>query len=222
MLIKIKSLKKKLKLSRRGISIFIIFLIINIGLDYLFNYLVLRFPEDLVFKNIPCDNIKTNVLVFFIGATIYSPFIEEILFRSILRLNTKNIKLFISSIIAVIMLFVFRPLGSLESKALSLICFIISYSRIRKLNIPDINIKYKKPIIIYSLFTVSSILFGLCHLKYGYIEFDLKNMVLFLRHFIPGITFGYIRLKYGLKWSILMHSLTNALIFLPFLMHYFM
>lgn len=215
MLIKIESIKKKLELSRRGIGIFIIYVIINIGLDYLFNYLVLSFPEDLMFRNIPCDNIKPNMLFFFLGATIYSPFIEEILFRSILCLNTKNIKLFISSIIAVIMLFVFRPLGYLESMALSLICFIISYSLLRKLNIPDINIKYNKPIIIYSLFTVSSILFGLCHLKYGYIEFDLKNMVLFLRHFIPGITFGYIRLRYGLKWSILMHSLTNGFILIP-------
>ena len=151
------------------------------------------------------------------------PILEELVFRLPLVLNKKKIII-----------------------SLSLACFLLAGTRFSESNLYSINTVYKTvsivligiithfflkesylqmikgkyyPIYFYSI----TVLFGLVHL-FNFYKIVPMNLLIFaplfvLPQIILGAFTGYIRLKNGLIWSIIMHCIFNIPGFLSLLSH---
>ncbi len=137
-----------------------------------------------------------------------APFYEEIIFRSLLRFNKKNLYLFIPTISALIAYSLYRSniiFVIIFSILLSLVLFALIFSGILSIQ-KYISKKYKY------FFYLSAILFGLMHLT------NFKGQISVLIIFSPflvspqlfmGAILAYIRTKNGLIYSMLFHLAIN-------------
>lgn len=149
---------------------------------------------------------------FILKALLFAPILEEFLFRSILIPKNKYLLIFVFSISFFIMrkMHVDLVINIMTS---SFLCVLLYLS---KLNInPIFYNKYYKAIVY-----ISSISFGLGHI----LNYELTPAILLLSPIIilpkifSGFSLAFIRVKFGLIYVILFHSLHNAL---PFIIKYF-
>lgn len=162
---------------------------------------------------------------FFTLVIIIVPILEEFSFR--LSLKSFNIKYFNVSISLILGLFFVYPIIELlwmPEAYLGRLFMYYSYSlvicatiflflnleRIKK-NVSRIktNWNLKPQLIIY----ISAILFAIAH-TYNYVlrKEDLIFMpLLLLPYFIYGLTFGYIRIRLGIIYSIIIHMTVNGI-----------
>jgi membrane protease YdiL (CAAX protease family) len=141
---------------------------------------------------------------------ILIPLIEEFSYRGFLRF--KNKKIFIISVIAVIILLatfikvdIYR--NSSIIALIILTCFIYFQNQLYEkflLHIND-NLKY--------LIWISSIIFGLMHLS-NFHNFAYINLLGITEKIIAGLFFCYITRKYNIFYSYFFHALNNSLPFL--------
>lgn len=199
------------------------FILMAILIDFLLIYLI---PE---YFKVPIDisNLKKssniNPIYYNIGIVLLSPLVEELVFRSILVINSKNIKLWISSVLGIIVyLFFFRSGYIIAFTSLGL-TFSISYLLLSKMKEIRINPKYASMKFTYILLIISSILFALAHFKFNLENYDLRYILRLVDFILIAFMLGIIRIKCGLRWSIMMHSLKNLYcIFLPYLIFLFL
>lgn len=165
------------------------------------------------------DNIKRdmdfNSLKWIIVVVILAPFVEEILFRSLLKFTKQNLILFSTILTAVIALEIFTSsilLASVLSFTLLAILLTTKICSISKVA-AFINSRFK-----YFFYT-SAIVFGLLHaLNYGgswYIIL-LFSFILGGRQIVGGFILGFMRMNYGLIYSILFHMTINTITLLLF------
>jgi len=139
---------------------------------------------------------------------ILAPISEEVLFRGLLKFKKSNIVLFISIVVALIGYSVFQShlfiVISLSIFLFSLLCLLIFFS-ISKIELfIAANFKY--------FFYASSISFGLVHATnfagnvYAIMAF---SYILGSPQIVLGFILGYIRMNYGLVYSILFHMAVN-------------
>jgi len=135
---------------------------------------------------------------------IVGPVYEEFLFRAILKPNKIGVSLFV---FAFSYLFLkIAHLGFNLNIVLSLIIGILIYISNIKINTVFYNKNYR------SLIYFSSILFGLVHLTNFNLTFSilLLSPILMLPRIFTGFSLAFIRVKFGLVYAILFHSLFNA------------
>jgi len=198
--------KKERTTSINVIYSFLFFLfssyLFSLVIYFIFRYLNLNFKSGIleIFKN---DLLKVVII---------APFLEEFLFRAILKPN----KLYLSFFLFATSLFSFN-LFSFNTYVVIFLSFFISisffFSKI-EMNYKKYNNNYKK--LVYG----SSILFGLVHLTNYDVTLHLLlfYLILTLPKIYLGFSLAFIRVKFGLIYAILFHSLHNAL---PFLLKYF-
>jgi membrane protease YdiL (CAAX protease family) len=141
---------------------------------------------------------------------ILIPLIEEFSYRGFLRF--KNKKIFIISVIAVIILLAtFIKVDIYRNSSIILLiiltCFIYFQNQLYEkfLLFINKNLKY--------LIWISSIIFGLMHLA-NFHDFEYINLLGITAKIIAGLFFCYITRKYNIFYSYFFHALNNSLPFL--------
>jgi membrane protease YdiL (CAAX protease family) len=157
--------------------------------------------------------VENGIFVVFFSATILAPIVEEISFRGIFT-NNKNVFLIsIFFLLISIGLYLNIPLEIIT--IFSVLLLILSFT---KKGGEFIN-KLKSIILAHFgiLLWIMSILFATVHLS-NYNDIVIAWYlwpVLVLPQLIAGIVLSYIRIKFGLRFSILFHALMNTILFLP-------
>ncbi len=170
-------------------------------------------------------NINHHPSIIYGTIIILGPILEEIYFRLFITRTTKlmiiGLGLFVGTIVVL-----FIPMKGIESLFLipitdlplhyMLANFFIIISGLfvsmlmfpfRK-NISKLLLGYKLPVIFFSLS-----IFALLHVYNFEDGFHLWLTILALPQFVGGMVLVYIRVNYGLKWSILTHSAIDIFLF---------
>ncbi len=168
-----------------------------------------------------------NIFLVLFLIAVYAPIVEELTFRTWLKYSPGRVAIsigFMSYLIFNILLegplnFFVQNLSGLASLGPLLIIFgvflIVTLSVYGLLRIPAINKQVEK---IYNryyfwIFYLTVMIFGALHLG-NYL--DLGNLIflaplLFLPQILAALVLGFVRVRYGLAWSILVHFLINFL-----------
>ncbi|MEI6765651.1 MAG: CPBP family glutamic-type intramembrane protease [Bacteroidota bacterium] len=162
--------------------------------------------------------------VSIVGMVVIAPIVEELLFR----LNLRYRSVFISFILTLILysIFVRIVLGllpfyylweSIGNIAIIMVISVFVNLFIRRFNksLEWFWIKYFR-LIFYS----SAIIFGFMHLGNYWIPnytIVLLSPFFLLPFMFAGLNLGYIRLRYGIIFSIVLHAFNNLM---PYIFHY--
>lgn len=148
---------------------------------------------------------------------IYAPIFEELLFRSILVFSKLNITLFISSVFSLAISFLHLKLDITYWYILQISVFIlvflllsIIFKKYPKI-IVSLNQFHKKHQLLIYIFLV--LCFGIIHITNipHFVKYFHFGMVLYVVSKIVGGVFdSYLRIRYGLLFSIIAHMLNNA------------
>jgi len=192
-----------------------------IGLVNLINITILR-----AFLTLPIDetfevsaSLKDHLWIYFFLVVVFSPFMEEVIFRLSLIFEPVNISLSISTLIALI---VHKVSGGI----LSIISFIVIYILTYRL-----ALVYKSGFILFwnknfkYIFYFLSILFGLVHISnYKFIEVSHYFIapILIFPQLAIGFILSFTRLYYerGFLICIIFHVLMNLVSVLVSLLQY--
>jgi hypothetical protein len=202
----------------------------NLGTAFLFSLIIILgisisiiYPLDLlVIKVLHFESIKSlinqsenNVDKLFpiYAIVLIGPFVEELLFRLVLKVNKLNVSVFLG-------IFLYKILGGqilrfdihntvyIYGIAISLCFSIVSYFLLTTKNIAFLNTK------INWLATISIISFGLIHilnLKILHWQLALFYPLYFLPHMVLGYFITHLRLRSGFIWGVLLHALINLI-----------
>ncbi len=151
-------------------------------------------------------SLKFKFYVIFIG-----PILEEIYFRLLLRISKKNLIIFSVNNLFVTIFFVLNKHYFIAGMLVFINILMILLIQFKTLEVVKRflinNFNY--------YFYVSAILFGILHI----FNFNVLSVQVILLAFIltskqitGGIFLGYIRMKYGIKYSMLFHSLVNLIV----------
>jgi len=158
-------------------------------------------------------NFSEKSTVFILYGVFLAPVIEEFIFRSWFKWSRKYLVILIILFVALIALSFIRT-KTLIHVAIMLVFGIVlfSVSKVRKQEIKElISLKIKY------FYWGSSIVFGLIHASnfVGKIWYLVGfSFILGGPQIVAGLIFGYVRLKYGLRYSVLIHILNNSLLLL--------
>lgn len=188
------------------VKLWFIYLFFGIPVALLLKITITHFQlDDLMKIQVDYSSLKTIVFIVLIA-----PVFEEIIFRSLLRFTKKNLMLF--SIATSILIVYFIS----QSKIPSLIIAALLLSGI--LILTSLYSREKIEQFIYSKFSyffyATAILFGLVHASNfgGNIYILLAfSFILGGVQLIAGLILGFIRMKYGLIYSIIFHALINSI-----------
>ncbi|PWS31795.1 CPBP family glutamic-type intramembrane protease [Pedobacter paludis] len=187
------------------------------------NYLIVSFIDFIItstkhFSFITAIDKAQNVasteknILFFL---VIAPVIEELIFR--LPLKASRLNIFISFILAYYLFYLshktFQSIVNINESIKFLTFSLICYSLLYKVNTKFYYTFSGKYFTAY--FYLLTITFGLLHLS-NFIHLVPDNLILFapifvIHQIIVGFFLGYLRLKRGLFWSILMHTMLNVL-----------
>ncbi|MEW7280691.1 CPBP family intramembrane glutamic endopeptidase [Aquimarina sp. 2201CG1-2-11] len=207
----------KVNLKRLGIVLGIDFILLNIITPF-FGVLSSMGLEE-VFENHEIVKMLTQfpIWVTLFLAIIIVPIIEELVFRFPLKYRQWIFNILIPVYIICIGCFFIdfnSPTNSITAVGFMLISLIVFgvYNRRITASIARIwNQKFK--LVFYS----TALLFALVHLTNYQLSLTVILVVpiLILPQFIGGILIGYIRLRSGFIWGILLHALNNAILLVP-------
>jgi membrane protease YdiL (CAAX protease family) len=156
-------------------------------------------------------NFSEKSTIFIVYGVFLAPVIEEFIFRSWFKWSRKNSIILIILFVALIVLSFIRT-KTLIYVAVMFILGVIFFSISKSLKheiseLISTNIKY--------FYWGSSIVFGMIHASnfvgniWCLIGF---SFILGSPQIVAGLIFGYIRLNYGLRYSILIHVFNNSLL----------
>jgi len=164
-----------------------------------------------IWLDIKEENLNLSDFIVFIGMVVIAPITEEIIFRLILRPTYTNIILF--SLFAFLgfafSIYKHNVPMMISSFFIAGIFALILSGRKKIVKTQFIIIRHYK-----LFFYFSCILFGLVHVfNNGHVTVGilLAAPILVLPQFICGGFLGFVRIKYGLIYSILFHSLINLI-----------
>ncbi len=127
-----------------------------------------------------------------IMAAVIAPIMEELLFRAPLVLFKSPLKLYIKPI----------PFSD------------------KKIELPEIEIQaLKNPKVFRYIFYVFALAFGYIHLFNYQVDLQilLFSPILVAPQIVLGLIFGFVRIRFGLPWTILMHGVYNGFLVSLFL-----
>ncbi len=184
-------------------------------LDFIFIFVTRPFLfiwENIFHLTNPEHNIinKKLILIF-----LMSPIIEEFVFRFYLRPTKRNINIYVLGLVFLtVFTFVVQNFQFFYTSLFLLcICFIIYFVyRNNRVGFYRWYIKHFKVI-----FYLSAIFFGIGHItNYNLTEYTfiiLAPMV--TPQIFGGILLGFIRMKYGFLYSLLVHLVFNTIVIIP-------
>lgn len=188
------------------ISLYFITLLLSIPFGVLTLVVTKTFHlEDLVNKEFEHLSLK-----FVISLVLISPIAEEILLRSWLRFSKRNLLLLVTTLSLLIIDYAYKSRISgliILSFILFLILFFV-YKFSRKSIEKFIDSKFSY------FFYAETFLFGLGH-AFNFAG-NISVLLLFSfilggRQLIAGLTLGFIRMNYGLIYSIIFHIVINSI-----------
>ena len=185
----------------------------------LFTFIVLSISISLIaliickLFHIKHNEIGLTPLMTILFGVLLAPIYEEVVFRSLLKFKKKNIILFIVTVTALIGFCVFMSkiilVIILSVLLVTLVSLLITFSRSKIELFLSSKFKY--------FFYTTSITFGLIHVFNftGNIYLILAfSFILVGPQIVLGFISGYIRMNYGLIYSILFHMIVNTSILL--------
>jgi hypothetical protein len=184
-------------------------------LSLLFMYFVVMIPLGLVFffllkvLNLEHKAIHLNFQEKLLYGILLAPIVEELLFRLILVFNKKNLIVLIFTTFALLVNFTLREeVVKIALFLLLAVNLIIVYKYENQCKVYFIrNFKV--------LFFLIAGLFAFLHF-FNFLGISRSNFLflplLVIPQFILGLILGYIRITYGLVYSIFFHVLINCLI----------
>lgn len=191
------------------IKSFISILIIDIlAVLFLFGVMFI-FKEYGCITDIPDKaNSNTNILVNLIAYGIFIPLIEEIIFRLPLKIYPNNIITTLLILLVSTFLYSIHDNNYLYLFMIVLLVFgIFLYSEEKTIDF------LKRNYLIYA--HLISLIFAILHVYFYIAEFEILFIIpLFLFHIVFSYCLYYLRVGYGLKYSILLHVMHNSTLFL--------
>lgn len=180
-------------------AIFYFFNQILVGENLLIN------KERVLFKSFDIIGITESFLVF----CLILPFLEELSFRAVLSKNSNYIRLGFSFFIWFLFFKILEFYYDLNLWIDLGLNIILSLFLNYLLKIKDVEIKFlSKNLIISSV--VFSAFFAIFHIGVYYDSNNLFHLLISVfPFFISGLVFCRVRIKFGLFYSILLHSLIN-------------
>jgi len=163
------------------------------------------------------NNTTINLYLLFFKICFLNAIYEELAFRLFLKFSP--VKLSIS--ISLLVYFLLSKFLQFEIYSLNVYVYgsiILFFMFTLFLNIKSI-IEYTRNIIIKyfkHFFYISIILFAILHI----VQFEITFRSIFfipiiiLPQLIAGVFFGFVRMKYGIMWSIVLHVVNNSIPFL--------
>lgn len=186
----------------------LIILLITISMG-IFSLLIFQYfvPDDDSFMTF--NKNKSFLLKTIITLTI-TPFIEEIVYRWGIVFNYKLNSFFIAAttFITALSFFEITKKTIIILLLISIAIYIISLRLLRFIYI-KYNPKENRIILIFS--TISIILFTFSHIENFKLYDDLVYSILICCIVLHGIIYTFVRLKYGLLFSIITHYLYNII-----------
>ena len=173
-----------------------------------FNFLISICENQFNLNRIILDISSLSLIILSIT---YSPLSEEIAFRIMLKPSWKNTMIFT-------LLFWFLATMCLLRKEYILLCIFLTIGSASLVTLINKNIRSVFQAFILRhfrfFFYLSSILFGLIHI-FNYEPVSIKLLILapiiIAPNIIAGLILGYIRMKFGIIYSILLHIAINTL-----------
>ncbi len=176
---------------------------------------------------------KDQVIATLFYSSIIAPIVEELAFRVHLKISPARLAFFI--VIQLIFIFIsiasYIPIltnllsiitgniGFILATIISLILLLIILTflfryLLRKLRSVNRTLLSK---LYFLIFYLSAIYFGLIHIwNYeGFLSYWYIVIIMITPQVVAGIFMGYVRVQYGLLWSIIFHSIYNATLILP-------
>lgn len=158
--------------------------------------------------DIPVNKIETSGFFIIIGIIVLAPIIEEVFFRLWLKPLYINYLLLLFILVCVVVLSFLKKqflVTGITGFLIIALTFLLAGKKIKA--IQRFVLKYFK-----YLFFLSALMFGLVHLfniEHFSIVALVVSPVLILPQFVAGLFLGFIRMKFGIFYSILFHSLIN-------------
>jgi len=158
--------------------------------------------------DIPENKIETSGFFIIIGIIVLAPIIEEVFFRLWLKPLYINYLLLLFILVCVVVLSFLKKqflVTGITGFLIIALTFLLAGKKIKA--IQRFVLKYFK-----YLFFLSALMFGLVHLfniEHLSIVALVVSPVLILPQFVAGLFLGFIRMKFGIFYSILFHSLIN-------------
>ncbi len=161
------------------------------------------------FLNFSETEFNYNAIKIILAGLIIGPIIEEILFRLLLKPRYWNVLLFFAFSISMMIVSI------IKSNVLYLLIFTFLGCITLILCKKKTYLKAAQKFILrrfYFAFYLSCFLFSLIHFtNYHPASYKLllSMPLIILPQFIGGAFLGFVRMKYGIKYSFLFHSITN-------------
>lgn len=181
---------------------------------------VLRKTNLVVIKNVGLSNWAndSNIYVFIFQVLIIAPIMEELLFRGILKDNIYLLSISVAVFVFFsIKIYYHKSFYDLDEKFVFAFTasLIVMIGMIILCNFTStaviITSLYSSKTYLLLLIAISSLLFALLHCtNFNYRNISSISLILaLLPHFISGIVYSIICLKYGIGYSILLHISVN-------------
>jgi Type II CAAX prenyl endopeptidase Rce1-like len=151
-----------------------------------------------------------NIIHYVLELSLIGPIIEEMMFRLALRFNKQNIAIAIG-MIGIHFLSKYFITGVASFLAVRAVLSLpLIYFGLAKNKYIDVDALQNRKGLKYLVFTVSVLLFGFAHVIGYPHQIPWYILVLLTANiFVGGFIFSYVRLKYGMKYSIIIHCLSN-------------
>lgn len=171
------------------------------------NYFNILIPENITIRGV----LDKSTLDMIVTVVIIAPILEEFIFRINLRHSILNLSLFLAAITYLLTGVISDYVISIWIRLImSFFLWIIYYELFVELFDRNIQTSWNRYSLIF--FYVSLFSFGFSHI-FNY-QLSCKLLIylpiITLPQTISGITLAYIRIKYGILYSILLHSTSNA------------
>lgn len=150
---------------------------------------------------------------YFFKIVLFYPVIEELGFRLLLRVKRQFLSISLSiQIVIVIAFFDLIKLDIFGFLFLASTLYLVLILTVNDWILEKIRLNYK----LY--FYCTLILFALLH-SYNYHIYNKLGYLLIIFYLLPplvfGLYFGYVRLKYGFIYAVLLHIAYNLILFIP-------
>lgn len=202
-----------------GIAVFLCFVIIFVT-SFVTDYFGYNFGD-----NSNDVMLRENFLLVVLSAVVLAPLIEEVVFRSFLRYRPFRLSLFIG-FVYITFLFQFVDVGS-DWKVwgfygvVLLVFFGLGF--VFRFLLPSGFMKGLYRRYFFVLFYSVVLLFGFAHVfNYSnWMSMWVLAPLLVLPQLVGGVMLGYVRMLYGLKWSVFFHLFFNGFLVLAGVLSYY-
>jgi len=187
---------------------------IEVFFSMFFTYLLVSIPIGILvyvlchlFK-LEKKEINLTAQTTFILGVVLAPIYEEIIFRSLLKFNKRNLYICLFTLLGAIIIFFLRSKIAIVIILAIFFIFLVGLTLLFPLSSIEATVSKKFKSIFYAV----AIIFGLLHAFnfIGNLYYIIAlSLLLGSPQIVLGLILGYLRVNYGLVYSILFHMVVN-------------